>query len=552
MKLYQLISAKTYIFLLVGIALLPFWPEFDLFVISIIIALKLIFEPSFIILKTQKSVIFTMALIFTLGIISHIASLPLQSPSPIKPEFILSSSTMGSNSRNLITQGILYNLRALSHNGDTLIANAKKDGMFSVHRYINNSPTVEIFTEHRYFSGPDRTYVQSVYVRSGALKPQLQFTFFTARGHNVVPTISESLGNGVWRLSAIYTTKYGDQYIRALDLFVNPMANWIRIDIGYPQLEQGTLLTPYNAGPVRKVNRVPGVVWWCGIGAISVFAFVSSNIFVGSFRALAGKVLCVSLFFRFVVALCQVGGLFPNQDAYALGLQGNSNLLGHSSVAISGLVWILAGVPVGGIALLISIAIIWCSGSMAALFGFGILALGWCISYAMTLKSHFWLFLRLLVVLVIIGLFWSLLPFKKANSLDSMQSRIQIWKVAFEIFQQRPSTGIGIAEFPYAYEILRPSSPIVSFVPHAHNLILQLLSESGLIVTVGYMGLLAFFSYRFFQRKQSQFLWVIGAIVIMNLYDMTWFYAAVNASVWTIFGLSYSEKDGTFSSRIQA
>ena len=70
---------------------------------------------------------------------------------------------------------------------------------------------------------------------------------------------------------------------------------------------------------------------------------------------------------------------------------------------------------------------------------------------------------------------------------ENVAGRTDIWTAATAIWQERPLAGAGLASFPAAYaEVALPGKqflPDTRFVPppHAHNLLLQLLSEQGLI-----------------------------------------------------------------------
>jgi len=78
-------------------------------------------------------------------------------------------------------------------------------------------------------------------------------------------------------------------------------------------------------------------------------------------------------------------------------------------------------------------------------------------------------------------------------NLDSFFIRTHIWKVCWEMWQANPVFGVGISSFQEAYHEMAISGAVVpyiedsgtvhklEYVSHAHNLVIQLMSSTGLI-----------------------------------------------------------------------
>ncbi|HDL63872.1 MAG TPA: tetratricopeptide repeat protein, partial [Proteobacteria bacterium] len=62
----------------------------------------------------------------------------------------------------------------------------------------------------------------------------------------------------------------------------------------------------------------------------------------------------------------------------------------------------------------------------------------------------------------------------------SVRTRLSIWQSTFQAFLARPWTGWGWGSFPYIYPLFKAGG-VWYKVPHAHNELLQLLSEGGLV-----------------------------------------------------------------------
>ncbi|MCZ7563959.1 MAG: Wzy polymerase domain-containing protein [Burkholderiales bacterium] len=74
-------------------------------------------------------------------------------------------------------------------------------------------------------------------------------------------------------------------------------------------------------------------------------------------------------------------------------------------------------------------------------------------------------------------------------------ARLFVWRVALDIFATAPLLGVGVGEFAWAYFNAHPPEHFAllgSYQRHAHNLVLQLLAETGLAgavpITLGLLG----------------------------------------------------------------
>ncbi|MFX7257629.1 O-antigen ligase family protein, partial [Acinetobacter baumannii] len=69
----------------------------------------------------------------------------------------------------------------------------------------------------------------------------------------------------------------------------------------------------------------------------------------------------------------------------------------------------------------------------------------------------------------------------------STQSSLEIWQVAWQAFKEHPLTGIGANRFGLYYLEHRPPNALEPAAPHAHNLFLNLLAETGLLGTAAFL-----------------------------------------------------------------
>jgi len=94
------------------------------------------------------------------------------------------------------------------------------------------------------------------------------------------------------------------------------------------------------------------------------------------------------------------------------------------------------------------------------------------------------------------------------SALDrSSMERIPIFKTALKMYSEHPVNGVGVRAFPKAYMVYAEDGDIhirksggKSGATHAHNVILEILSDTG---TIGFLGLLAALALLWKHRKRS-------------------------------------------------
>jgi O-antigen ligase len=89
----------------------------------------------------------------------------------------------------------------------------------------------------------------------------------------------------------------------------------------------------------------------------------------------------------------------------------------------------------------------------------------------------------------------------------SSMERIPIFKTALKMYQEHPVNGVGVRAFPKAYlvyaepgDVLIEKSGGKSRATHAHNVILELMSDTG---TIGLLGLLAAMGFLWVHHKRT-------------------------------------------------
>ncbi len=243
------------------------------------------------------------------------------------------------------------------------------------------------------------------------------------------------------------------------------------------------------------------------------------------------------------------GVLVTPPGGRASGLLGQANLLAnHLVLGAAALVYLVAsGAARPVVAALLGapmLAAIALTGSRAALLMFGWLiawsiiglrggarpariALVGAVAGAVLLVGLQFLLLRVLEIGALRGDALSALG-RVAGELagqpvGGIGARIFLWKVAADIFAGSPILGVGLGEFGWAYFVAHPpglNPELGAYQRQAHNLVMQLLVETGLVgalaITAGLAGWL-FRVTRAQAREWSAPLWFAVAVVGVEL-----------------------------------
>ncbi|RDI96246.1 O-antigen ligase domain-containing protein [Meiothermus sp. QL-1] len=442
----------------------------------------------------------------------------------VAPGFATSNLPPG-QSPNLLSPFLHGLLGWNPEEGGQRAAKAVGDGFW---RIPQHSPAgrryVEFFVDRWYPLEAGKTYTQSFYIRHDGSQARFTITFFTQRGHHPVPTQMEAVAPGVWRVWASYTAQEGDRAVRAIDFF-NEGGDFTYLEVGWAQLEEGPTPTAYRMGPTGLKSLGWRLWWWVGVALLG-FLVLQAGLWL--FQSIPPSKAAWAILLGMLAHLAYAGWqwLEAGPGARVAGLTPQPNFLGHGAVMAAGLIWVLGGKRLGGVALGLAAALLFLSGSRTAFWALLLLGGAWAWSLG---RSRPW-------VLGLAGLLGALALWQpellgrlsQALTLDhSAQARLQFWQVAIQALRENPLGGIGFGHFPLYFDLNPPPNPIEPSPPHAHNLALHLLAEGGLLALLGLGIWLLGVGHALLKAGARPSLTLLGIALLLNLTDFSLFSAWV-------------------------
>lgn len=382
----------------------------------------------------------------------------------------------------------------------------------------------EFLTGRWYPVEAGRTYTQSFYLRHDGTEARIAIAFFTRKGYHAVPVHMQEVAPKVWRAWATYTVQEGDKELRAVD-FINNGGDYSYLDIGWPQLEQGSTPTAYRMGPTGLMPQSWRVWWW--VGAV-LMGFLVLQAGVWFFRQLSPQTVAQAVLLGMLALLGYAGWqwLEVGPGGRVAGLTPQPNILGHGAVMLAGLVWVLGGRRLGGLALVVAGLLLWVSGSRTAFWAMLLLGTAW----GWSLGRYRFVALGLAGLLGAIALWQPELlgRFAQALTLDhNAQARLQFWWIAWQAMWENPLGGIGFGNFALYFD-LNPPPQTIEYTPgHAHNLVLQLLAEGGGLALFGFLLWLAIVLRVLWRAKAASVMTLALLALVLNSLDFTFFSAWV-------------------------
>ncbi len=108
------------------------------------------------------------------------------------------------------------------------------------------------------------------------------------------------------------------------------------------------------------------------------------------------------------------------------------------------------------------------------------------------------------------------------QTMGTESSRLILIEQAWLLFKQHPWLGAGWAEFPwYNFSITESYPSLKGLWHHAHNLILQLLAETGIVGTlILTAGMLYWFREQFLSKLNAERWWLLALLSVIGIHSM--------------------------------
>lgn len=127
---------------------------------------------------------------------------------------------------------------------------------------------------------------------------------------------------------------------------------------------------------------------------------------------------------------------------------------------------------------------------------------------------------------------YTLLPYRPGAAergvTDLRTSRFPVWRDALAAIRTKPLLGWGPGGLPLAVDTLHPDETLLRPVAaHAHNVLLAVWVERGLLGVVGLASLFAVLALRAIQQRDRSVAAVLAGVIVLNTFDSTLMSAAV-------------------------
>ncbi len=127
------------------------------------------------------------------------------------------------------------------------------------------------------------------------------------------------------------------------------------------------------------------------------------------------------------------------------------------------------------------------------------------------------------------------------SNFHSISERIIWWKTAFLIFKENIFVGCGLGNYTVLFKVFRPQ--LVLNTLFAHNIIMQLMAETGILGLISFVGLIISFYINILNKishsKDKYFYFSLSlsitAFLIINIFDYSFFAPACMMIFFIIF-----------------
>ncbi len=115
--------------------------------------------------------------------------------------------------------------------------------------------------------------------------------------------------------------------------------------------------------------------------------------------------------------------------------------------------------------------------------------------------------------------------FKNLSSDPSVKARLDVWRMAWNGFKERPLLGWGQENFVAIYTVnkLRFTPEVLEFMDRAHNVIIDWLISVGILGFISYLAIFYFSIYTLHRRFKEGKIQSIGYITILTVFFVYFF-----------------------------
>lgn len=440
----------------------------------------------------------------------------------------------GDGAPNLIANSDMSWLRGWTRTaGEGEYVTALEPGLWRIGAFdpMSGERYTEVRTLQEIPIAPGTTYTLSLLVKHDGTRFGGEVVFRTRHGQLRPGTQSEPLGDGVLRLNATLPAQAEAQRLRVLHL-AELSGDWTQLDLGFAQLVEGDTVGVYRARSSMQ-PWYAGLVWWAGLAAALVLitptALLALNVLgrdavaTGLLAGLGAQVAVALVQFTVSGGAVRVGGTL-----------GDPNVLAHAALVTALAALALSPRPRRAIAAAgLALGAIALAGSHAGYGGVLLAGVGLVLIQPVGRRRRVavgGIIVGVVAAAALIGPSWDSV-LQDTNTL----ARAQIWGTAVDSAMQWPLTGVGYGNLRHFHEFALPEAPGPRYrADHAHSL-LGLASEFGWPLAFAFLGCLLLVLQRLMTAGARAAALALAIALLLNLADLTLFYAAMFVPLWLMY-----------------
>ncbi len=206
-------------------------------------------------------------------------------------------------------------------------------------------------------------------------------------------------------------------------------------------------------------------------------------------------------------------------------------------------IWVKVSLAIGVLALFVALI----TFTRAPLLGFFLAFAIWLIRFGYTSWRHQKWFISAMLIMGLMGIGFVLKFSDHLLRPHNLRSRLDMWQISLQGFQESPFIGVGPENFGYLFDKYHPGQYALQdeqWIDNAHNILFNTRSESGLLgITAFFIMVFILFQYAFRKAKQQPVYQVMLLTLIMIYIEQLFILNSISQNIPQILIITCFSKE---------